>query len=264
MTCIASAENETRRVEIYIDGDSESPREWSNVGTFITWHRGYGSPDKHHFPTPSDFIDWWEGKGECDNCGQEVHVRDDGRWTHDRSDDVHCQPWEGCHDATPDAIIVIDADGTEHDATKATVQWDTTGTRHGEGGVLLDVYLYTHSGVIYKATESGNPFHTPWDSGQVGYIYATADVLDREWGKPDVPEVVGDRKAMCINVLRGEVEVYSDWANGSVYGYITYERKGDDWDEVDSCWGFYGYDPSENGMTDQAGDEFADLLREAS
>ena len=41
---------EKPRLSIFTDRDAQSPREWSNLGYFITKDRGFTSPDKHeHF-----------------------------------------------------------------------------------------------------------------------------------------------------------------------------------------------------------------------
>jgi hypothetical protein len=39
--------------------------------------------------------------------------------------------------------------------------------------------------------------------------------------------------------MAGEVETYSQWANGEVYGYDVQDKEGN---SLDSCWGFYGID----------------------
>lgn len=54
-------------------------------------------------------------------------------------------------------------------------------------------------------------------------------------------------------VINGEITEYRQWADGDVYGYVVEELTGwtndDDaektmqtWEEVDSCWGYYGYE----------------------
>ena len=55
---------EDYKVEITLDDWASSPREWDNLGTMLTWQNKYRSPDKHEFPLPGDFIEWWN-----ENCG---------------------------------------------------------------------------------------------------------------------------------------------------------------------------------------------------
>jgi hypothetical protein len=97
---------------------------------------------------------------------------------------------------------------------------------NGKGGVLLSLYLYDHSGI----TMSTAPFSCPWDSGQVGWIYVTADKIKQEYrSDPDAAK-------RAEEYLKGEVETYDQYLRGEVYGYILEGPDG----EVDSCWGFFG------------------------
>jgi hypothetical protein len=43
-------------IKIYQDPDAESPREWSNLGTLICWHRRYRLGDSHQFDSPEAFL----------------------------------------------------------------------------------------------------------------------------------------------------------------------------------------------------------------
>jgi len=49
-------------IEIFYDEDSESPREWDNLGTMICFHRRYSLGDKHNFDSPSEARDFLKGK----------------------------------------------------------------------------------------------------------------------------------------------------------------------------------------------------------
>ena len=44
-----------------------------------------------------------------------------------------------------------------------------------------------------------------------------------------------------MKALRQEVETYSQYLSGDVYGYEIHKHG----EVVDSCWGFYGYDTAE-------------------
>jgi hypothetical protein len=50
------------------------------------------------------------------------------------------------------------------------------------------------------------------------------------------------RKALywARRAAQGEIDVYLAWANGEVYGYRITDDETDE--ELDSCWGFYGYE----------------------
>lgn len=100
--------------------------------------------------------------------------------------------------------------------------------------ICIPVFLYSHSGDCIKACES-NPFHCPWDSGQLGFAYVTKEKVYKEY---QWKVITKKRKKQILEVLKGEVETFNQYINGEVYGYtITKEDE-----EVDSCWGYFGYD----------------------
>lgn len=103
--------------------------------------------------------------------------------------------------------------------------------------IMLPVYMYDHSGLRVKIGSFQGYLpqgHAEFDSGMIGYIYVTKDDLKREYGKAGKKEIARARK-----VLEGEVETYDKYLSGDVWGFKTYNNKGE---EIDSCWGFYGMD----------------------
>jgi hypothetical protein len=98
--------------------------------------------------------------------------------------------------------------------------------------VILPLYLYDHSGITIATT----PFHCPWDSGQVGFIYISRARAVAEWGKKLCTSKV---RAMATKCLQAEVETYDKYISGEVYGYEIEDGEGN---QIDSCWGFYDRD----------------------
>lgn len=147
-------------VAIYYDDSPESPREWSNLGTMVCWHRRI-------------------------NLGDEQASRE--------------------FDTIEDLIASYDAK------------------------LVLPLYLYEHSGI----TMNVGGFGDPWDSGQVGFIYASAETIREEY---DCQRISAAVLAKAETVLRGEVEVYDQFLRGDVFGYIVDDGGPDE----DSCWGFFG------------------------
>jgi hypothetical protein len=97
--------------------------------------------------------------------------------------------------------------------------------------VWLPLYLYEHSGMTMRTT----PFHDPWDSAMVGFIYTSQARID-ELGLSDVT----DEK--LIEYLEGEVTEYDQYLTGDVWGYIIEDEDGE---HIDSCWGFFGHEYAE-------------------
>lgn len=100
--------------------------------------------------------------------------------------------------------------------------------------LYLPLYLYDHSGIT-MSTGRSYPFNDPWDSGQVGYIYLTRETILKEWGWKAVTK---KRLEKLYKYMEAEVKEYDQYLTGDVWGYVIKE----DGEEVESCWGFYGYD----------------------
>ena len=96
--------------------------------------------------------------------------------------------------------------------------------------VSLPVYAYIHSGTCLNTTG----YSCPWDSGQSGIIFVTKEQIRKEYSCKIVTKKIREK---VLSVLRSEVETYSQFCEGQVYGYQIKEKDGE---ETDSCWGFFG------------------------
>jgi len=90
-------------------------------------------------------------------------------------------------------------------------------------------------------------FNDPWDSGQVGYIYATKEHIKKEYG---VKRISKQLKAKVREILSAEIEEFSQYLNGEVYGFVHSKLEKCDHDHthkehINSCWGFYAMSPQE-------------------
>jgi len=99
-----------------------------------------------------------------------------------------------------------------------------------EGYLVMPVYMYDHSVVAISTTPfTGRAQHADWDSGQVGFTYATKKEVDK----------CGEGEAAIVkakSILSAEVATLCQFMTGEVYGFVVKNPGGD---EVDSCWGFY-------------------------
>jgi hypothetical protein len=101
-----------------------------------------------------------------------------------------------------------------------------------KGAIIIHpLCLLDHSGLRMKI----GSFNDAWDSGQVGYIYATADEIRKNFLVKRISKKTLARAEKC---LEAEVETYDNYLSGSVYGLVLKESG----EETDSCWGFYGWD----------------------
>ncbi len=184
------AKSDKAVLAIVRDIDSESPREWDNLGTMMCFHRRYSLGDKTDFNS-DDFSSWNE---------VEEYLRKE-----------------------LDAVVVLRLD------------------------------LYDHSGITMHVGKYNGP-DARWDSGQVGFIYATKEDIRKNW---ELKRVTKKYIEWTERILRSEVKTYNQYLTGEVYGFVIETPDGED---IDSCYGFYGCDIEKNGMKEYIDEEYQLLI----
>lgn len=86
---------------------------------------------------------------------------------------------------------------------------------------VYPVYRYEHGNVLYRRGSV-----TGFDYSNCGF-YIITDKTHSNYGKHAKP---------IEALIDGELEEYTAWANGEVYGFRLY---GQDGNEIDACGGFY-------------------------
>lgn len=260
------------RITVEHDDDARSPREdGCNADVLYCKHSRYTLGDKDaESPTyEAAFVTLTSPTGT-------EYVLDDSNNDYECNltyDDVEAMLEAHAEDAAADAMelnISNDAQvAAERDAMRAAdgyeyvrkATWESEHRLKADIAMCRELYLHDHSGI----TISASPFGCRWDSGQVGFQYVTKDSLATEWN--------GD-EAKALSYMDAVLETYDEYIQGNVYGYVietgrqTFYEDGTeadvDWEETDSCWGFYGYDPKENGMQDHVPDELHEALAKAA
>lgn len=102
---------------------------------------------------------------------------------------------------------------------------------------VFPVYMYDHGGTAFSLKK----FSCPWDSGQVGFICVSEKDI---WANFPLGT---DWDAKAYEIAEAELRTYGHYANGEVYGVRVFE----DTEEVDSCFGYFGYDHKESGLLDE-------------
>lgn len=161
-----------------------------------------------------------------------------------RSHEKFNPEWEEYYVPGEDGEDVDNPDYIDLDDKQALI--DTAGKL---GMVILPLYLMDHSSVSMSTGDYGDR----WDSGMVGVIFCTPEVVKREWGEG--PEA----RAKALKCLEVEVETYSAYLEGDVWGFSISPYICDDSDagytlteELESCWGFYGYEYAKREALDTA------------
>lgn len=185
------------------DNDAQSPREDDTFGTMVCFHRRYNLGDEHSFADKDAFLrELYLDTVGNDEQGERRYER-----LLERFDSAEYGSY-GQHQRAVDNALL-----------------ETIREKH----VILPLYLYDHSGITMNTTG----FSCPWDSGQVGWAYATKDDVLKEYGGKNL---TADKREKAENLLRGEVDYYDSYLRGECYGFELLENG----EMVDSCWGFIG------------------------
>lgn len=120
----------------------------------------------------------------------------------------------------------------------------------------MPIYMYEHGNIAL----STKPFSCTFDSGQLGEIIVFNDDIKKEFSikrftKKNKDEIL----AKVIKNMESEVETYSQYVSGEVYGFKVLDEDGD---VLDSCYGFYGNNFEENGIKDYLPEEFHSQLKD--
>jgi len=96
--------------------------------------------------------------------------------------------------------------------------------------VIKQLYLYDHSGLTINTTG----FSCGWDSGVVGFIYATRQDI-QEWLQ--CKNMTKKVLELANEILVDEVKAYDEYLTGDVYRWSVKDADGD---HLDSCGGYFG------------------------
>lgn len=108
--------------------------------------------------------------------------------------------------------------------------------------IVMPLYLYDHSGLSMRTYRHG--YHSSWDCGQVGFIIATKESIEKIHGNIDLtPEFLEKLE----NYLISEVKEYSQYLEGDVYWVRVTDPDGE---ELDSVGGMFGYDDTMKEVRD--------------
>ena len=126
---------------------------------------------------------------------------------------------------------------------------------------IMPIFMYDHSGIALSTSNESYPFNDIWDSGQLGIAYVSKKAIREEW---KVKQISPKLKNTVLKNLNAEIESYNQYLAGDIYGFQLVEIvhcehcDRDKEENLDSCWGFYGSDPKENGMWEHISDDYKD------
>lgn len=97
-----------------------------------------------------------------------------------------------------------------------------------KGYIFYPVSKYEHGLVRYNLGCSSG-----WDSATIGVIFADKKEIYKEFNTKRITEKI---RKKVFETFKSELEIYTKYANGEVYGYIIEDFSGE---YIDSCFGFY-------------------------
>ena len=109
-----------------------------------------------------------------------------------------------------------------------------THLKSSAGAVVLPVYLFDHSSLAISTV----PFHCPWDSGQIGWIWMSRKDALKEFGGGG-KRLTAAIRAKAEDCLQAEVREYHQYLSGDVWEVRVEDSDGE---IVEACCGYYGSD----------------------
>ena len=185
------------------DTNPQNPRaEQNNFGKMICFHRRYNIGDEHKFNDPDEFlVDLLEEKlGDTDAAEDKF-----AELSSEVDDTLYKSQYGQYRKAIHENILKF----------------------LSSSYVIEPIFMYDHSGI----TINTKGFACPWDSGQVGWIFASHDTIKNEFGQIN-DETIESAKVL----LKSEVKEYDYYLTDQCYGFRLYKSN----EEIASCWGFSG------------------------
>lgn len=283
-------EGKIKRIYVGQDTDPWNPRteQDGNVGMMMCWHRDYalGDTDKNNYRDSEEFLQDLLRRNV--NKKTVLNYVRNGKASgmkikYNRSDCVwelwttyYMFPLEGPKEAKFQIYSEqSELDWLIDDIIEALPTKDIWYLLEKHANIVhLPVYLFEHSGITMSTTS----FNDRWDSGQVGWIYIDKETILSQCGKFQnnkgnlIKITKHNWKGAAYRVLEEEVKTYDMYLQGQVYGAVIeeYDPASKEFNEIDSCWGFYvdSYDEEEillelapeMGVTEELYDTIEEVL----
>ena len=225
------------KLKVECDDEPINPRkEYDNFAHMACWHRNYNLGDEHDFDEPSELLKQMiRDTLSADEVIDYVKKSklDDVRMIYNRSErewelqDEYNGKWFTEYTFSPNELKNSDE---AKDCVLEVLSINSLKELAERKNIMLPLYLYDHSGITMSCSHT-YPYNDRWDSGQVGWIYASHNEIEKEYGT-----LSADTIENAENLMIGEVETYDSYLRGECYGF-TLEKNGE---EIDSCWGFLG------------------------
>ena len=237
MPAVHTVQQPSYRLRIEYDEEPLNPRvDYDNFGHMACWHSRYNLGDQHAFGEPVELLkqmirDTLSADEVIDYVKKAnlselrlIYNRSEHEW---QLQDEYNGQWFTEYTFPPKTLKSSDM---AKECVMELLPFNSLEELAGRQNVILPLYLYEHSGITMSC-DYAYPYNDRWDAGQVGWIYASYEEIEKEYGA-----VNQEALEKAKNLLRGEVQIYDHYLCGECYGYIIEENG----KETDSLWGFFG------------------------
>lgn len=221
------------------DEDATSPRENDNLFTMVCWHRNYNL-------------------GDCGDDRSRIGNRKDANpskleaaeFMQSLAEEYHPNLEDYLDNKLFTKMVTVDyaADAAKHNEQEKAFYAKRREIIEGiveKHYLIAPLYLYDHSGLRIKIGSFQGLLpqgHAEFDSGQVGWIFASHKEIKENWSKKKLTK---ELIAQAQKLMESEVEEYDRYLSGDCWGYVIETEDGE---TVDSCWGFIGSEYAEEEM----------------
>lgn len=223
---------DNRKIEIIQDSMAENPyMDWDMLTHIFSWNSRYSFCDKAERPEDQYQFILEKGKAllsamKSESDRQRLSFRIDNMEEAYRS-------------------------GTDEEVIKAL---KLLGVELENLAVWDDLYMYEHGGITIATT----PFGCIWDSGRTGFAFVLKKEILSSFARERMTKKLYEQ---ARKVIDEDVSVLDQFINGDVYGFQLYNSAGD---IENDCWGFYGSNVFENGMSENFTEADCAYLRETN
>lgn len=230
-------------INIYYDEDSQSPRDWDNVATFVCCHRRYTLGDRQDNVFCIDEL-FDKHVNAKDVVAYFIKSRN-ARWVQNGTEDYDGPydkylEWNGGKDyfgvdeGTPDEDIAYNSINDELTNGEKLMLVEQSGNV-----AILPISMYDHSGISLWLGSTRGHVDAQWDCSSIGFAYIEKDKAEEEGMLDPGKKYEHDWKKWAYEMMESEMHTYDQYVRGNVYGWFV--EYGEDGFE-DSCWGYVGDD----------------------
>ena len=231
------------------DDYAADPREeWDNLCTMTCWHRDYRLGDKHSFDDADEFLERL--------CYEVLHKDDDELYGLSSKDKLKMLQ-------ESNLILIKPINMYDHSGITVSTSNGYPYNDRWDAGCVGFIYVTKK-----KIFDEGCCLLAKDDNGDYIRIEHKHENAPSTYSHKTIPTTEENWKEVADHYIECEMETYDQYLRGDVYGYTLTKKvvvqeecphcgqiisEEEEWEEEDSCYGFYGSCIEDNGILDNIG-----------